>query len=86
MQNNHLGVRLWPSGVRRRTPGGLLTTTPLFFFAPLGLEGFRSLSEKTDEILGSTVLVDIAQLARLLRAFCFQFSFTQAVLLHARAR
>ena len=56
------------------------------FFAPLGLEGFRSLSEKTDEILGSTVLVDIAQLARLLRAFCFQFSFTQAVLLHARAR
>ena len=56
------------------------------FFAPLGVEGFRSLPDKTEEILGSTVLVEMARLARLLGAFCFQFSFTQAVLLHARAR
>ena len=53
------------------------------FFAPSGFEGFSSFS---NEMFRATVLVEVEQLARLLRAFCFQFSFTQAVLLHARAR
>ena len=74
---------------KRRTP--TYTRRPsenktFVFFAPLGVEGFRSLPDKTEEMLGSTVLVEMALLARLFRAFCFQFSFTQAVLLHARAR